>query len=59
MAEKTKVQTLWASFPPRTISSHRLRLDCLSGWHLEENEADAAYQAADGFARKEEMGRSI
>jgi len=35
----------------RTISSHRLRLDCLSGWRLAENEADAAYQAANGFAK--------
>lgn len=33
------------------ISGHRLRLDRLSGWRLAENEADAAYQAANGFAR--------
>jgi len=33
------------------ISGHRLRLDRLSGLRLAEDEADAAYQAANGFAR--------
>ena len=33
------------------ISNHRDRLDCLLRWRLTENEADAAYQAANGFAR--------